>query len=342
MATRAIAQRRGAPARVARPLATSSRRRAAGGRRRARPPQVASVASCLEPSVESCQTHMGSSSATLARNIERRAPGERARAAWVWGGGAGRARTAAPPHPSQRTLAHVSHLTCARRRPACSGSRSRRSSTPWRCVHPRPGPRQRGRGGGSALTGPGSESARRWSAPRGAGELRRAGRLRAADLRGRNASPASLRRPIRQRRRQSSGAELPRDGDDGAPGGKAHGAPPRANEHICRATRLAQRPSSAAGGQSRWTSSSVAAGTRRLGMRGSNSRTPRNPSRPELRFASRKPPLPMLVGTARRIGLRGANLITTVGPDSVWCTDSARSIPSEAPITLERERDARN
>ena len=224
------------------------------------PCRVASVASCLEPSVESCQTHMGSSSATLARNIERRAPGERARAAWVWGGGAGRARTAAPPHPSQRTLAHVSHLTCARRRPACSGSRSRRSSTPWRCVHPRPGPRQRGRGGGSALTGPGSESARRWSAPRGAGELRRAGRLRAADLRGRNASPASLRRPIRQRRRQSSGAELPRDGDDGAPGGKAHGAPPRANEHICRATRLAQRPSSAAGGQSRWTSSSVAAG----------------------------------------------------------------------------------
>ena len=144
VATRAIAQRRGAPARVARPLATSSRRRAAGGRRRARPLQVASVASCLEPSVESCQTHMGSSSATLARNIERRAPGERARAAWVWGGGAGRARTAAPPHPSQRTLAHVSHLTCARRRPACSGSRSRRSSTPWRCVHPRPGPRQRG------------------------------------------------------------------------------------------------------------------------------------------------------------------------------------------------------
>lgn len=262
VATRAIAQRRGAPARVARPLATSSRRRAAGGRRRARPLRVASVASCLEPSVESCQTHMGSSSATLARNIERRAPGERARAAWVWGGGAGRARTAAPPHPSQRTLAHVSHLTCARRRPACSGSRSRRSSTPWRCVHPRPGPRQRGRGGGSALTGPGSESARRWSAPRGAGELRRAGRLRAADLRGRNASPASLRRPIRQRRRQSSGAELPRDGDDGAPGGKAHGAPPRANEHICRATRLAQRPSSAAGGQSRWTSSSVAAGSR--------------------------------------------------------------------------------
>ena len=108
------------------------------------PCRVASVASCLEPSVESCQTHMGSSSATLARNIERRAPGERARAAWVWGGGAGRARTAAPPHPSQRTLAHVSHLTCARRRPACSGSRSRRSSTPWRCVHPRPGPRQRG------------------------------------------------------------------------------------------------------------------------------------------------------------------------------------------------------
>ena len=39
MATRAIAQRRGAPARVARPLATSSRRRAAGGRRRARPLQ---------------------------------------------------------------------------------------------------------------------------------------------------------------------------------------------------------------------------------------------------------------------------------------------------------------
>ena len=99
VATRAIAQRRGAPARVARPLATSSRRRAAGGRRRARPLRVASVASCLEPSVESCQTHMGSSSATLARNIERRAPGERARAAWVWGGGAGRARTAAPPTP---------------------------------------------------------------------------------------------------------------------------------------------------------------------------------------------------------------------------------------------------
>ena len=175
------------------------------------------------------------------------------------GWGCGASSHCRPPHPSQRTLAHVSHLTCARRRPACSGSRSRRSSTPWRCVHPRPGPRQRGRGGGSALTGPGSESARRWSAPRGAGELRRAGRLRAADLRGRNASPASLRRPIRQRRRQSSGAELPRDGDDGAPGGKAHGAPPRANEHICRATRLAQRPSSAAGGQSRWTSSSVAA-----------------------------------------------------------------------------------
>ena len=63
------------------------------------PCRVASVASCLEPSVESCQTHMGSSSATLARNIERRAPGERARAAWVWGGGAGRARTAAPPTP---------------------------------------------------------------------------------------------------------------------------------------------------------------------------------------------------------------------------------------------------
>ena len=99
VATRAIAQRRGAPARVARPLATSSRRRAAGGRRRARPLRVASVASCLEPSVESCQTHMGSSSATLARNIERRAPGERARAAWVWGGGAGRARAAAPPTP---------------------------------------------------------------------------------------------------------------------------------------------------------------------------------------------------------------------------------------------------
>ena len=63
------------------------------------PCRVASVASCLEPSVESCQTHMGSSSATLARNIERRAPGERARAAWVWGGGAGRARAAAPPTP---------------------------------------------------------------------------------------------------------------------------------------------------------------------------------------------------------------------------------------------------
>ena len=64
------------------------------------------------------------------------------------GWGCGASSHCRPPHPSQRTLAHVSHLTCARRRPACSGSRSRRSSTPWRCVHPRPGPRQRGRGGG--------------------------------------------------------------------------------------------------------------------------------------------------------------------------------------------------
>ena len=257
VATRAIAQRRGAPARVARPLATSSRRRAAGGRRRARRLRVASVASCLEPSVESCQTHMGSSSATLARNIERRAPGERARAAWVWGGGAGRARTAAPPtpHSAPSRMCPISRVPGGGP-PAVvhgAGGAARRGAA---CIRGQ----GQGRGGGSALTGPGSESARRWSAPRGAGELRRAGRLRAADLRGRNASPASLRRPIRQRRRQSSGAELPRDGDDGAPGGKAHGAPPRANEHICRATRLAQRPSSAAGGQSRWTSSSVAAG----------------------------------------------------------------------------------
>ena len=221
------------------------------------PCRVASVASCLEPSVESCQTHMGSSSATLARNIERRAPGERARAAWVWGGGAGRARTAAPPtpHSAPSRMCPISRVPGGGP-PAVvhgAGGAARRGAA---CIRGQ----GQGRGGGSALTGPGSESARRWSAPRGAGELRRAGRLRAADLRGRNASPASLRRPIRQRRRQSSGAELPRDGDDGAPGGKAHGAPPRANEHICRATRLAQRPSSAAGGQSRWTSSSVAAG----------------------------------------------------------------------------------